>query len=101
LLFEIPCLSISCIAGLEAAWNSTIGRLSHRVSEIAVAAVAVVAIATVLALAPVASFWQIAEGEDIDDGMRYLKTQVGPNDLLFVHASMEETAKLYVRMFHW
>lgn len=103
-LFMVPCVLIVTTAGIEAAWNLFLAARftaasAHRVLGTATA----LGVAGVLVLGSWSAGWDIdwSEDEDTESVFRYLRSNVQAGDTLYIHASVEEAARLYFRLLHW
>ncbi len=99
-LFLLPCLAIAITLVLEELAQSVPARrLPAGPGRLLPAAVASLAILAALA-AGVRYGWE-PWTQDVEGAVRYLKEAVRPGDLVYVHASVVEPAKLYLRLLGW
>ncbi len=100
----LPCVVIITTASVEALWRLMfVPLLSESTARRVLVGATVLCVARVLVRGYRAAGWDVdvTEDEDSESAFRYLKSQVEPADTIYVHASVEEAARLYFKMLHW
>ena len=103
-LFMLPCVVIITTAGLEAAWNVfVVPRITVVSGRRVLGTATALGVAAVLVLGYWSAGWDIdwSQDEDTESVFRYLRTNVQGGDTIYIHASVEEAARLYFTMLRW
>ena len=103
MLFLLPCVALGVTLVLESVWVAMLAPVFDSKTRFVAAALGVVSVAAVLGASAKADRWRPypEEDEDCEAALRYLRSAVQPGDLVYIHASLEESAKLYVRLLNW
>jgi len=99
-LFLLPCVAIALTLVLEEAWGALAPALSPAAGTRLLAALGLVSAAAVLG-SGVVHRWEPWHEEDVESAVRYLEANVKTGDVVYVHASVLEPAKLYLRLLRW
>lgn len=102
-LFLLPCISLATAIILQNIWDTVSVRLSASMAE----RLSIMATFTCLSIVLIAAthsdhwgnYW--FEDEDTAGAFRYLRSHAAQEDTIYVHASIEEPVKLYVRILQW
>lgn len=102
-LFMLPCVSLAAATVMQSLWDM-LSKGIRRESAALISALMTVACVVIVFVAGARSdqwsnYW--FEDEDTGGSFSYLKSQVAPQDAIYVHASIEEAAKLYFRILRW
>lgn len=104
-LFMLPCIVIVTTAIVEGLWHAVFTPLlSPRAQKRILVCASATCVLGVLVLGCHAAGWSmdLNEHTDNESAFRYLQSQIQTDhDTLYVHASVEEPARLYFRMLHW
>lgn len=103
-LFMLPCVVIATTAGLEAAWSVFLApRFTLASARRILGAATALAVAGVLVLGYWSAGWDIdwSQDEDTESVFRFLRTNARAADTIYIHASVEQAARLYFTMLRW
>jgi len=103
-LFMLPSVIIITTASIEALWTLVlVPRLPECTARRVLVMATVLCLLSVLVLGYRAAGWDVnwTEDEDTESAFRYLRSSVQAADTIYVHASVEEAARLYFKMLRW
>jgi hypothetical protein len=102
-LFMLPCISLVAAIIMQSAWDIVCRRMKSAMADRSSAVITIVCILVVLFAATHSDQWGNYWFEDEDTGgaLRYVRSHAAPEDTIYVHASIEEPAKLYFRILQW
>jgi hypothetical protein len=102
-LFMLPCISLAAAIIMQSAWDVVCRRMKPAMADRSSAVITIVCILVVLFAATHSDRWGNYWFEDEDTGgaLRYLRSHAASEDTIYVHASIEEAAKLYFRIMQW
>ncbi len=100
-LFLLPCVALAVALALEEAWGAFLEPALPAVAgRRALAALGILSAAAVLGGGLVRR-WDPWHEEDVESALRYLEANARAGDVVYVHASVLEPAKLYLRVLRW
>lgn len=103
-LFMLPCVVVITAASAEAVWESVaVPRMAESKVRHVLLGVTVVLVASVLALGGLAAGGDLdwTQDEDTESAFRFIRSNVQAADTIYVHASVEEAARLYFKVLRW
>jgi len=102
-LFMLPCMALCAGIMLQSFWTALTARIRPRLAACAETLIIAGCIVAVFVLGVRSDNWSNYwfEDEDTAGALVYIKTHMVPEDTVYVHASMEESAKLYFKILHW
>jgi len=104
MLFLLPCVAIGVTLLVESIWEGILApMLRTQAQGVVRAAIAVFSLVSVTAGATMMDQWRPfqEEEEDVPSALRYLRENVNDGDLIYVHASLVESAKLDLKLLKW
>jgi hypothetical protein len=102
-LFVLPCVALSSGIILQQVWTVLTDRIRPRVTGRFETSIVVFCVITVFVVGIRSDNWSNYWFEDEDTGsaLFYIKSHMSTGDTIYVHASVEEAAKLYFRILKW
>ena len=102
-LFLVPCVSLGIAIILQNVWDMASIRMHRSTTDRLSIVITIVCILVVLFAATHSDQWSNYwfEDEDTAGALTYLRAHASPADTIYVHASIDEPAKLYFRILKW
>jgi len=102
-LFMLPCISLAVAIVMQNLWDALWNAFQYRIAPLFSGLVTLSCIFIVFFAGLHSDRWSNYWFEDEDTGgtFRYLRSHLAPQDTIYVHASIAEPAKLYLRILHW
>jgi 4-amino-4-deoxy-L-arabinose transferase-like glycosyltransferase len=102
-LFMLPCVALSGGIILQSIWGALAAHIRPQLTAGFEIVIAVLCVITVFVVGIRSDNWSNYwfEDEDTARALLYIKSQMAPEDTIYVHASIEEAAKLYFQILKW
>jgi 4-amino-4-deoxy-L-arabinose transferase-like glycosyltransferase len=102
-LFMLPCITLCTSMVIEGFWTALTRRIRPQVAEWCERLIVIACVLSVLGFGVWSDNWSNYwfEDEDTAGALSFIKSHMEPEDTIYVHASIEEPAKLYFQILHW
>jgi hypothetical protein len=102
-VFIFPCVALMTSALLQAVWDRLLTPAKVDASGRLAGFLTISFIGIVFVVGTHADQWANyqSEDEDVVGAVRYLESDVKPDDSVYIHASLEESMKLYFKILQW